>query len=118
MDFPDAAFTAAASFTMLHHVPTPELQDRLFAEVARVLAPGAAFIGSDSLDSPGFRAFHAGDTCVPVDPAGLASRLTAAGFSPVRVTAEWSVDPDESEGSDEVSGLVSFVARRGDPLRR
>jgi SAM-dependent methyltransferase len=118
MDFPDAAFTAAASFTMLHHVPTPELQDRLFAEVARELAPGAAFIGSDSLDSPGFRAFHAGDTCVPVDPAGLASRLTAAGFSPVRVTAEWSVDPDESEGSDEVSGLVSFVARRGDPLRR
>ena len=79
MDFPDAAFTAAASFTMLHHVPTAELQDRLFAEVARVLAPGAAFIGSDSLDSPGFRAFHAGDTCVPVDPADLAARLSGCG---------------------------------------
>lgn len=24
-------FTGAVSFTMLHHVPTPELQDRLFA---------------------------------------------------------------------------------------
>ena len=118
MDFPDAAFTAAASFTMLHHVPTAELQDRLFAEVARVLAPGAAFIGSDSLDSPGFRAFHAGDTCVPVDPAELAARLAAAGFSPVRVTAEWTVDPDEMEGSDEASGIVSFVARRSDPVRR
>ena len=118
MDFPDGAFTAAASFTMLHHVPTAELQDRLFAEVARVLAPGAAFIGSDSLDSPGFRAFHAGDTCVPVDPADLAARLRAAGFSPVRITAEWTVDPDEMEGSDEASGIVSFVARRSDPVRR
>ena len=118
MDFPDGVFTAAASFTMLHHVPTAELQDRLFAEVARVLAPGAAFIGSDSLDSPGFRAFHAGDTCVPVDPAELAARLAAAGFSPVRVTAEWTVDPDEMEGSDEVSGIVSFVARRSGPVRR
>jgi len=118
MDFPDAGFTAAASFTMLHHVPTAELQDRLFAEVARVLAPGAAFVGSDSLDSPGFRAFHAGDTCVPVDPAELAARLAAAGFSPVRVTAEWTVDPDEMDGSDEASGIVSFVARRSDPVRR
>lgn len=118
MDFPDGAFTAAASFTMLHHVPTAELQDRLFAEVARVLAPGAAFIGSDSLDSPGFRAFHAGDTCVPVDPAVVAARLRAAGFSPVRITAEWTVDPDQMEGSDEVSGIVSFVARRSDPVRR
>ena len=117
-DFPDAAFTAAASFTMLHHVPTAELQDRLFAEVARVLAPGAAFIRSDSLDSPGFRAFHAGDTCVPVDPAGLAARLSTAGFLPVRVSAKWTVDPDEMEGSNEISGIVSFVARRSDPVRR
>ncbi|MFN0096072.1 MAG: class I SAM-dependent methyltransferase, partial [Dehalococcoidia bacterium] len=31
-----ASFDVAVSFTMLHHVPTPELQDRIFAEVARV----------------------------------------------------------------------------------
>src|ERR1700712_708763 len=34
-------FTGAASFTMLPHVPTTALQDRLFAEVARVLRPGS-----------------------------------------------------------------------------
>jgi ubiquinone/menaquinone biosynthesis C-methylase UbiE len=34
-------FSGAACFTMLHHVATSELQDRLFAEVARVLRPGA-----------------------------------------------------------------------------
>jgi len=41
MPFEDGRFTGAVSFTMLHHVPTAELQDRLFAEVARVLRPGA-----------------------------------------------------------------------------
>src|SRR5688572_6352709 len=40
LDLPDGRFSGAASFTMLHHVPTAELQDRLFAEVARVLRPG------------------------------------------------------------------------------
>jgi ubiquinone/menaquinone biosynthesis C-methylase UbiE len=47
----DDSFTGAACFTMLHHVPTVELQDRLFAEVARVLRPGAALVASDSLGS-------------------------------------------------------------------
>lgn len=37
---PAAAFSAVVCFTMLHHVPTPELQDRLFAEAFRVLRPG------------------------------------------------------------------------------
>jgi SAM-dependent methyltransferase len=42
IDLPFAAgrFSGAVSCTMLHHVPSPELQDRLLAEVARVLAPG------------------------------------------------------------------------------
>jgi SAM-dependent methyltransferase len=49
--FVDGRFNGAACFTMLHHVPTVELQDRLFAEVARVLRPGAALVASDSLGS-------------------------------------------------------------------
>ncbi len=79
--FDDASFTSAASFTMLHHVRSVALQDAVFAEVARVLKPGGVFIGSDSLDSPGFRSFHEGDICNPVDPEGLGRRLDAAGFS-------------------------------------
>ena len=81
MPFADGRFTAALSFTMLHHVPSPELQDRLFAEVARVLRPGAVFAGVDSVDGEDFRALHEGDVCVPVPPEGLGARLTAAGFS-------------------------------------
>src|SRR5262245_28552493 len=50
----DGSFSSAVSFTMLHHVPTTAFQDRLFAEVARVLRPGALLVGVDSLDGPEF----------------------------------------------------------------
>lgn len=40
---PDADFNSVVCFTMLHHVPTPALQDRLFAEAFRVLNPGGVF---------------------------------------------------------------------------
>ena len=36
-------FSSVTCFHMLHHMPTPELQDRLFAEVCRVLRPCGAF---------------------------------------------------------------------------
>ena len=85
MPLPDGRFSAALSLTMLHHVPSPALQDRLFAEVARVLRPGGVFAGEDSLDAAEFRALHVGDTCVPLDPSGLSERLSAAGFGDVRV---------------------------------
>jgi hypothetical protein len=47
---------------MLHHVPTAELQDQLFSEVARVLRPGAALVASGSLGSVELAAHHEGDT--------------------------------------------------------
>jgi ubiquinone/menaquinone biosynthesis C-methylase UbiE len=81
MPFDDATFSGAVSFTMLHHVPTVELQDRLFAEVARVLRPGAVFVAADSLASDELAAFHTDDTYNPVDPATVADRLRSAGFS-------------------------------------
>lgn len=80
LPLPDAAFDAVVCFTMLHHVPSPSRQDRLFAEAARVLRPGGVFAGSDSRLSLRFRLLHIGDTMVPVDPAGLPDRLRAAGF--------------------------------------
>lgn len=85
LEFPDGRFSGAASFTMLHHVPTAALQDRLFAEVGRVLRPGGVFVAGDSLASPELEAHHEGDTYNPVDPEGLARRLEAAGFAEVEV---------------------------------
>lgn len=85
LPYHDERFSGAACFTMLHHVPTAELQDRLFAEVARVLRPGAALVASDSLGSDELAVAHEGDTYNPVDPNTLADRLAAAGFGEVRV---------------------------------
>lgn len=85
LPLPNGRFSAALSFTMLHHVPTPELQDRLLAELARVLRPGGILAGTDSLDSEPFRELHEDDVCVPVDPATLPARLVAAGFDDVQV---------------------------------
>lgn len=85
MPFPDNRFSAAVCFTMLHHVPSAEAQDRLFAEAYRVLRPGGVFAGSDSQPSLRFRAIHLFDTMVVVDPETLPQRLAAAGFTGVEV---------------------------------
>lgn len=85
MPFRAARFSAAVSFTMLHHVTSPELQDRLLAEVCRVLRPGGVFAGSDSTASFLFRLAHLGDTMVLVDPDRFVSRLQAAGFTDAQV---------------------------------
>lgn len=87
LPLPDVRFSAAVSFTMLHHVPTPEQQDQLLGEVRRVLRPGGVFAGADSLDSPEFRALHEGDICVPIPPETFAARLAAAGFVDVHAEA-------------------------------
>jgi SAM-dependent methyltransferase len=86
MAIPDGSFSGAACFTMLHHVPSPELQDQLFAETFRVLRPGGVFTGMDSLPTLRFRLIHLGDTMVVVDPETLPDRLRAAGFTKVEVT--------------------------------
>jgi SAM-dependent methyltransferase len=85
MPFRSGRFSAGVALTMLHHVPTVEAQDALLTEACRVLRPGAWMLGVDSLDSPGFRAFHRGDVCNPVDPETLGRRLIDAGFVEVEV---------------------------------
>jgi ubiquinone/menaquinone biosynthesis C-methylase UbiE len=82
---PQILFDSAACFTMLHHVPSPARQDALFARIARVLKPGGTFVGVDSLPSLRFRLAHLNDTMTLVDPDELPARLTAAGFTDVRV---------------------------------
>lgn len=83
MPFADGDFDLIVCFTMLHHIPTPAGQDRLFAEARRVLRPGGIFAGSDSRWGPLFAVAHLGDTLTPVDPARLPARLRAAGFADV-----------------------------------
>jgi SAM-dependent methyltransferase len=85
MPFQAARFSAVVSFTMLHHLPSPQQQDRLLTEAHRVLRPGGVFAGSDSTASFAFRLAHLGDTMVLVDPDRFASRLQAAGFTSARV---------------------------------
>ena len=87
MPFPQRSFSAVLSFTMLHHVPSSDLQDRLFAEAYRVLKPGGVFVGIDSAWSLRMWAFHFHDTMVTVDPSQLPGRLEAANFNDVVVEA-------------------------------
>ena len=85
LPFENGRFSGATSFTMLHHVPSPALQDRLLGELRRVLRPGGLLIGVDSIDGPEWRDLHSGDICVPVEPARLADRLQQAGFIDIEV---------------------------------
>jgi ubiquinone/menaquinone biosynthesis C-methylase UbiE len=85
LPFADGTFSAAICLTMLHHVPTREQQDQLFAEMARVVRPGGVVLGSDNLDSPQFREGHIDDVCNPIDPAELPARLAGIGLQDVTV---------------------------------
>ncbi|MFF4596756.1 class I SAM-dependent methyltransferase [Amycolatopsis sp. NPDC001319] len=85
MPFDAGRFSAVVCFTMLHHVPTAELQDSIFAEAYRVLRPGGVFCGTDSQLSFRFRLLHLGDTMNVVDASTLPSRLSVAGFGEVDV---------------------------------
>jgi ubiquinone/menaquinone biosynthesis C-methylase UbiE len=85
MPFGDAEFSGAVSLTMLHHVPSPELQDKILREVFRVLRPGGFFVGSDSLMSWFMKVLHIGDTLTPVNPETFGARLQTAGFEALDV---------------------------------
>jgi SAM-dependent methyltransferase len=83
--FEDASFRTVLCFTMLHHVPSAFLQDRVIAEAFRVLAPGGLLIGTDSRVSLRMKLFHWFDTMVLVDPETFPARLRRAGFQDARV---------------------------------
>lgn len=86
LPFEDGRFSAAVCFTMLHHIPTAELQDQAFTEVARVLRPGGTFAGTDSVGTGAlFKLIHVGDTLNLIDPDRLPERLSAAGLADATV---------------------------------
>lgn len=86
LPYPDGSFDTVGMFTMLHHVPTRQLQDAILAGALRLLRPGGYLIGSDSLASDALHRFHEGDTYNPVEPAGLLPRLQTLGFGEVTIT--------------------------------
>ena len=100
LPFDDGCFDATGSFTMLHHLPTAALQNRLLAELLRVLRPGGVLIGSDSLPSVELHHFHEGDIYNPIEPATLLTRLQTLGYE--RITLG-------------VDHAVTFVAYKPDP---
>ena len=95
---PSDRFTAATCFSVLHHVPSVEMQDRVLAEICRMLRPGASLFAVDSRDIDFIRDAHEDDTFVPLDETSLDDRLRNVGFA----TAE--VDVGEYE--------VRFIARK------
>jgi ubiquinone/menaquinone biosynthesis C-methylase UbiE len=85
LSFPDGTFSSVAAILMLHHLLTPEAQDRAFAEVRRVLRPGGIFLAFDMAESWMGRVVHIRSTFVPLHPAEARKRLGAAGFARVQV---------------------------------
>jgi ubiquinone/menaquinone biosynthesis C-methylase UbiE len=85
LPFPDATFSSAIAILMLHHLRSPELQDRAFAEIHRVLRPDGLFLAFEIQNGWLHRVAHIRSTFVPVAPASAFARLTAAGFSRVTV---------------------------------
>jgi SAM-dependent methyltransferase len=91
LPFADGTFDSAACFTMLHHLPTVGLQNRLIAEMLRVLRPGGVLIGSDSLHNVELHHFHEGDTYNPIEPATLLTRLQTLGYEEITLSVGYAM---------------------------
>jgi SAM-dependent methyltransferase len=85
LPFADGSFSSAIAVLVLHHLRSSEAQDRAFAEIYRVLRPGGAFFAFEIHDGWLQHVIHRNSTFVPVAPASVPARLTAAGFSRVTV---------------------------------
>lgn len=87
LPFANESFSSAIAILMLHHLKSPELQDRAFAEIFRVLRPGGVFLAFDIPDGWFHRVGHIRSTFVPLDPTTVRKRLSAAGFSQVAINS-------------------------------
>lgn len=96
----DGRFSAATCFSVLHHMPSPAHQDRVFARIGRLLMPGGLFAAVDSRDLEPIRENHIDDTFVPVPPSSLEGRLERAGLRLAQL--------------DEDDYQIRFVARKPD----
>jgi hypothetical protein len=61
------------AFGMLHHLPSPEHQDQIFAEMKLVIRPSGSFTGTDGFDDERTQLAHIGDFFVPIEPGPFPS---------------------------------------------
>ena len=70
---------------MLHHIPTAEAQDLVFAELARVLGRREYSSPPTAWRTTSTRQFHVDDVYNPIDPDTLEHRMARAGFASIEV---------------------------------
>jgi ubiquinone/menaquinone biosynthesis C-methylase UbiE len=85
LPFAPESFSSAIAILVLHHLRSRELQDRMFAEVYRVLRPGGVFLAFEINDSWVHRVGHIRSTFTPLSAGSAFARLTRAGFSRISV---------------------------------
>jgi len=85
LPFAERTFSSAVAVLMLHHLRTRTAQESVFRETFRVLRPGGSFFAFEIEDNLLHRVIHIGSVFVPIDRADIADRLSAAGFSGVKL---------------------------------
>jgi SAM-dependent methyltransferase len=87
LPFAERTFSSAIAVLMLHHLRTRAAQESAFREAHRVLRPGGSFLAFEIEDNLLHRVIHIGSAFVPIDRADIGDRLSAVGFSNVRLTS-------------------------------
>jgi ubiquinone/menaquinone biosynthesis C-methylase UbiE len=80
LPFPAETFSCVMATLVVHHLQSRELQDRMFAEVFRVLRAGGVFLAFEIPDNWLNRVSHFRSTFTPVTPGSAFLRLDKAGF--------------------------------------
>ena len=85
LPFADASFSCAMAILMLHHLGSPELQDRALSEIYRVLQPGGVLLIFEINNGWLQRWIHKRSRFVPMNASTANARLNTAGFARVTV---------------------------------
>jgi SAM-dependent methyltransferase len=85
LPFEERTFSSAIAVLMLHHLRTRSAQENAFREAFRVLRPGGSFLAFEIEDNLLHRVIHVGSVFVPIDRVDIADRLSAVGFSHIKL---------------------------------